>query len=285
MSERHRHTARLLIGRDPISANPKLNNLVKGWRAVKTEWVVFVDSNVILPRDSVARLFARVDAETGMVCSPPIGSRPDGYAAQLECAFLNTYQARWQSTADACGHGFAQGKVMLFKRSLIDQAGGLPVLAKEPAEDAAATRVVRASGLSVRLVDRFFEQPLGHRSFTSVWQRQVRWARLRRASFPLYFATEIMTGIAVPMLATFGLCLALEQPIFPAILALVTVWYGLEAALAWLAGWPSSPIYGVIRDLMLPAVWLQGWLSRDFTWQGHSMRAERHTTTSELSGA
>jgi ceramide glucosyltransferase len=38
----------------------------------------------------------------------------------------------------------------------------------------------------VRLVDRPFPQPLGYRSAADVWRRQLRWARLRRASFFAY---------------------------------------------------------------------------------------------------
>ena len=40
--------ARLLIGDDRVSANPKLNNVVKGWRAAKHPWIVIADSNVLL---------------------------------------------------------------------------------------------------------------------------------------------------------------------------------------------------------------------------------------------
>jgi ceramide glucosyltransferase len=41
--------ARLLIGRDAISRNPKLNNITKGWLAAQHDWITFVDSNVLLP--------------------------------------------------------------------------------------------------------------------------------------------------------------------------------------------------------------------------------------------
>ena len=43
--------ARLLIGNDHISTNPKLNNVVKGWAAARHAWVVMADSNVLLPPD------------------------------------------------------------------------------------------------------------------------------------------------------------------------------------------------------------------------------------------
>ncbi|RUU82986.1 glycosyltransferase, partial [Mesorhizobium sp. M7A.T.Ca.TU.009.01.3.1] len=105
--------ARLLIGDDRISANPKLNNCVKGWEAARHDWVVLADSNVLMPRDYVQHLMAAWRPGTGLVCSTPIGSRPAGFWAEVECAFLNTLQARWQYAGEALGLGFAQGKSML----------------------------------------------------------------------------------------------------------------------------------------------------------------------------
>jgi ceramide glucosyltransferase len=49
--------ARLMIGSERISDNPKLNNLAKGWWAARHDWVLMADSNVLLPADCVARLF------------------------------------------------------------------------------------------------------------------------------------------------------------------------------------------------------------------------------------
>lgn len=187
-------SARLLIGDDRPSANPKLNNVVKGWKAARHPWIVMADSNVVLERDSLRRLLASWRGDTGAVCSMPLGSRPANFWAEIECAFLNTLQARFQYVSEAFGFGFAQGKTMLFRRDIVERAGGIGALAAETAEDAAATRMVRAAGRRVRLVDRPFEQPLGFRSAAEVWARQLRWARLRRMSFPLLFLPEILLG-------------------------------------------------------------------------------------------
>ena len=54
----------------------------------------------------------------------------EGIWAELECAFLNTYQARWQYVADALGFGFAQGKTMLWRRADLERAGGIEALAQ-----------------------------------------------------------------------------------------------------------------------------------------------------------
>jgi cellulose synthase/poly-beta-1,6-N-acetylglucosamine synthase-like glycosyltransferase len=122
----HPHVAaRLLIGNETISDNPKLNNVCKGWRASAYDWIVMADSNVLMPRDYIERLLAAWRTDTGVVSSPPAGGRPQGFWAELECAFLNTYQLRWQYTSAAIGLGFAQGKSMLYRRSQIEQAGGI----------------------------------------------------------------------------------------------------------------------------------------------------------------
>src|SRR5215475_3827468 len=88
--------ARLIIGDERISGNPKLNNCVKGWNAARHDWIVLADSNVLMPRDYIERLLARFVPGTGLVCSPPLGSHARGFWAGVECAFLNTYQVRWQ---------------------------------------------------------------------------------------------------------------------------------------------------------------------------------------------
>jgi ceramide glucosyltransferase len=269
--------ARLLIGDERISLNPKLNNLVKGWPAVSREWVVIADSNVLMPADYIQRLLAAWRSDTGLVCSPPAGGEPAGFWAELECAFLNTYQARWQYLADQIGLGFAQGKNMLWRRADLERAGGIKALAAEVAEDAAGTKVVRQAGLRVRLVDRPFVQPLGTRGALEVWRRQVRWARLRRVTFRLYFLPELLSG-AVPALLAGALAaigLGANLPVTLGLLAIV--WYGGEAALARIAGWHlswRSPCAWLLRDLLLPVLWLEGWLGSSFVWRGNHMRVE-----------
>ncbi len=272
---KHPHIeARLLIGDNLGTQNPKLNNIAKGWRAAQHKWVVLADCNVLMPRDYVQQLFAAWRDDTGLVCSPPAGSHPDNFASELECAFLNTYQARWQLAADWIGYGFAQGKSMLWRKSLLDDAGGISALAREIAEDAAATKVVRAAGGRVRLVDRFFAQPLGPRAFRDVWSRQLRWAQLRRHSFPLQFAPEILTGGVVPFLAYVPLALELELSLAVLLTAFVAIWYGSEALLARAAGWPlswQSPLSWMLRDILLVPLWISAWLTRGYTWRGHAI--------------
>jgi len=273
--------ARLLLGSDSISTNPKLNNVVKGWEAARHEHIIMADSNVLMPPDYIRRLLAAWDSSTGLVCSPPVGCAPAGVWAELECAFLNTYQARWQCFADSLGLGFAQGKTMLWRRDTLERGGGIRALACELAEDAAATKLVGSQGLRVRVVARPFGQPLGRRTLAEVWQRQIRWARLRRDTFKLFFAVEIFAGAIPPLLAAMLVASTMDWPVVGVTAPLACLWYLLEMALAHAAGWHLSwrslPLC-VLRDLLLPVLWLAAWIGNEFVWRGNAMRVSQRSS-------
>ena len=109
--------ARLLVGGEGGGPNPKLANPMKAWDVARYDWIVLSDSNVLIPPDYLDRLFARWTERCAFVCSPPVGIDVQGCAAELEAAFLNTFQARWQLAVDDLGFGFVQGKTILLRRS------------------------------------------------------------------------------------------------------------------------------------------------------------------------
>ena len=266
--------ARILTGDDKVSGNPKLNNLVKGWQAARHDYILMSDSNVLLPPDYLRRCMAEFTPQTGLVSSPPIGIRPDGFWGRVECAFLNTFQARWQMAASALGSGYAQGKMLFWDRNVLEAAGGIAILGREMAEDVAATKTVRAAGKVVRLPGRFFEQPIGRRLGPVVWSRQVRWAKVRRLGFPLLFLAEILAGAALPTLALLAL-LTTGAPLWT-LPAYLILWYGAEYGLARAGNWPRSRqdvIAWIARDALLPVLWLAAWRGNAFEWRGNAMSA------------
>ena len=167
---------------------------------------------------------------------------------------------------------------MLWRRADLERAGGIEALAREVAEDAAATKIVRGPGRKVRLVGRPFAQPLGSRTAAEVWNRQLRWARLRRASFLAFFLPEALSGGLLPMIAL--ACVAPSLGLSPAlsVISLAALWYGGETLLAAVAGWHVSARYPLIclaRDLLVPALFVKALGGDDFVWRGNEMQVER----------
>ena len=268
--------ARLLIGDDVISANPKLNNMVKACREASHAWIVFIDSNVRVPPDFLRRCVATWRDDTGAVSAPPVGIEPHDFGGVLECAFLNTYEARWQYAVDTVGRGFAQGKTLFYRKADLDR-NGLRELAAEPAEDAATTKMVRRMGLRVRLAPPS-PMPIGPRSFGEVWSRQLRWARLRRATFLREFLPEIISGSAFPLLIAGCAAATIGWSVPATVLAYLVFWEGAEVALALACGWPAGwrlPLALLVRDAIMPALWVGAFTGRSYTWKGKALEMDQ----------
>lgn len=285
---------RLIIGDVAVSANPKLNNCVRGWEEATTDWVILADSNVLMPKDYIQRMLAAWQPATGLVCSTPAGSRPQSFGAEVECAFLNAFQARWQYVGEALGLGFAQGKSMLWNKPFLDALGGIAALGAEIAEDAAATKLVRGAGKHVHLVGQPFEQPLGPRRLADAVQRQFRWARLRRVTFLPFFMLELISAPLLPaVLAAFG-APALGLPFWLGPLLVLLLWYVgdivLSASVGWFLNW-RTPLAMLVRDIAFPGVWAYAFVGGEVSWRGNAMKIrtdganELNDTTPTLSTA
>jgi ceramide glucosyltransferase len=278
--------ARILVGDERIGANPKLNNCIKGWQAARHDWVVLADSNVLMPPDYIQHLMGGWRSDSGLVCSTPLGSRPEGFWAEVECMFLNTQQARWQYAGEAIGLGFAQGKSMLWYKPMLDANGSIQALNAEIAEDAASTKLVSRLGLKVHLVSSPFEQPLGRRTGQEIWSRQCRWSRLRRVTFPAFFTPEILLGAIPPLLLALAAAWLAGASILPVLLLVLAAIYLPEIGLALAKGWRLSawsvPAM-MVRDCMMPMIWLRSWIAGNIDWRGNTMTIG--TTACELKEA
>ena len=230
--------ARLLIGDERISENPKLNNVFKGWREAAYPLVSICDSNVLLPRDYIQRLFDDLRSEN-RPCLLAADRLPAGRflrrsrmrdAQQLSGALAILRRLRSGSAsrrARRCSGARATSKAPAASARS----------ATKSAEDAACTKIVRNLGLRVRLMQPPVRQPLGVRRAIDVWKRQRRWARLRRASFPFWFSLEIFSGALPPLAALIAAAMMAGIPALAPALIFLAVWYGAEWLLSVKAGW------------------------------------------------
>ena len=267
--------AKLLVGDTISSGNPKLDNIAKSWPELAGEWVVFCDDNIVLPVNYLSQLFEVWGPNTGVVSSIHVGSEPADFGAEVECAFLNGYQARWHIFATVANHGFAHGKTMMLRRRDLADFGGIEGLGSEIAEDVAVTKFCRARGLAVNALRLPVVQPIGRRSGAEVFYRQSRWARVRRSCYPLAYVLELLSGGLFPIVAAGVLAHLMGVPVVYAVIGQALFWYVSELIFLAIAGWhltwltlPAS----IVRDMMIPVIWLSAWRNGSFKWRDRTMQ-------------
>ena len=257
---------KILVGIDENLSNPKLSNLSKGVKFLESEYIAMADSNIELYPDYIQQAlntFSQSD-KIAVVSAPPYAIEAKTFWASIEAVTLNTMQLRWQYVANFFGYGFAQGKNLIMKTEFLHLFGGMKGLDREPAEDAAITKEARKLNMRVALMPPT-KLLLGPRSFKDYWDRQVRWARLRRKTFLPQYIPEILTGI-LPLLVYF----IYAKVAFAAMLGLIFLFYLPEM---FLAVFLKADVYTfyflqcLFRDFMYAAIWIMGW-GNTIKWRG-----------------
>ena len=265
--------AQLLVGAVPVSSHLKTNNMIKALKAARHDTILITDCNVRSEPDRIAELVRHLGGDQGLVSATAVGARPDTEAGELECAILNSYGTRFLLTGDFIGFTAALGKTMLFRMSDLEYAGGLKRLARGIADDTALTDAMRQCGLHVVMSETATVHPVAGRSFEEFWNRHTRWLVYRRDYAPIMFVVEPLAGgLGSTWNAyLFGYFDVFGLPPLVFILANLVFWYGAEALLVRAKGWHLdwvSPGAWMVRDMLLPAMWVRSLVSRRVRWKG-----------------
>jgi ceramide glucosyltransferase len=71
-----------------------------------------------------------------------------------------------------------------------------------------------------------------------------------------------------------AIAVAAGLPVGAVVVALIALWYAAEAWLAHRAGWQLSRwsiAIWLLRDALLPALWVCAWAGDEFEWRGNAM--------------
>lgn len=273
-----RSSSRIALSYENGAASPKLNNLWPHIVQARDDLILTKDSNVLLMPDDVEFLVRQFEPGVGLVNTIPVASQPETFAAWVEAAIINGSYARMLMLARSIGLGFGCGKVMLFRRSDVEQAGGFESLAWALGEDAALADAMAGLGLRTVLAARVSYQLLGSRSLGGVWERQLRWKSIWRVQLPFAFVGWIFTSALLTAVAGAVAAPLLGVSSWAAAVATLGCWFVLETLLCVLKGWPVSlwsPIAFVTRELLGLLVWLRALVASEVTWAGNTYRLSR----------
>ena len=261
--------ARILRSTGHFGASPKLNNLAAPFAEARYDLVFMKDSNTILAPGDVEAAVRQLTAPVGLVVAVPVATGPQNFAARIEESIMNGAQARILMTASLFSLGVGVGKFMLFRRSDLERAGGIAALASTVGEDNAMGKALARLGLTTVFSHRVVRQELGSRVLNDVYNRQMRWAVIRRDEERFAFLLEPLTFVLPAVLAAGIAAPAAGLAPFAAGAATLVGWLTAETVLMVGKGWGCSlatPAAFLLREVLLPCVWLNAWLTNRVVW-------------------
>jgi ceramide glucosyltransferase len=270
--------SRVVISSISNAASPKLNNLWASIEQARHDVVLTKDSNILLAPGDAERFVRQLQPGVGLVSAITILVEPKSPAAWVETLTINGQHVRILMLARALGMGFGLGKVMLFRRSDLERAGGLRSVAWALGEDSALCDAMSSLGLRTVLADRLILQSVGARPWRDLWNRLVRWKLIWRVQRPAAFAGSLFNSALLAALAG-----ALAAPLFgvaPAVIAAGTLlgWFAVESLMFLLKGWPlslRSPVAFLQREVMDLLVWLRALTASEVAWAGGRYRFQK----------
>jgi ceramide glucosyltransferase len=273
--------ARVVVGRESLCPNPKMNLLAGLSRHASHAIFLISDSNIEAGpgylRDLVAHLHR---SGVGLVSSLFRGSGWRGLGGALESLQLNTFVMGGVSAAYHLANlPCVVGKSMLFRRGDLESMGGFAFLGAHLAEDQVCGEEMKAQGRGVVVSGRLIDNVLGRRTVGQFLARHLRWCRIRRRiSLPGYVA-EFFVNPAPLALAALALA-----PSVPMGIVFGAVWLAASAIAAsaerrvgvrrplWL-----YPPLELLRGILTAAVWFVPFISGTVNWRGDRLRVGPRT--------
>lgn len=262
---------RFRFGETPGPKNAKARNEYRALAEAETPFVFVMDSNVRLAPGALARQMRFMGPGAGIVSMLPIGVRAGNLVARLDCAFLNGYNARFHLAMSAVGLPIGVGKAMLVRWTADMRRLTFQNFEDLYSEDRSFIFAAQRLKLGVVLPDLNVDHPVGAPDWRQFWGRYARWARYRRLYLSWNIPVEAATSAAATALLALPAAPALHVHPAAAVVATLALRHACEAMLFLAKGWPlriGDPLLWLVRDALLPAMWLRGYLDRPVRWKG-----------------
>ena len=268
--------------------NPKASNLINMLPHARHPVLVISDSDVLVGDgylDAIVQALSPPDV--GSVTCLYRGRGRSGLWSRLAALFINDWYFPSVLMSHALGNdSFASGATIALRRETLQAIGGFQVICDHLADDWVLCDRVRALGLQT-VLSRFVVQiEIGEETFTSHAIRELRWMRTIRTVAPLGYAFMVLS-MPLPV-ALLGVLLAggSDGTLVLGALTLATR-TGIHLEQRRRMGQAASGYDLVLlplRDALLLAMWIAGFLGRGIGWRGRRYRLRTGGSLSPMDG-
>jgi len=272
-------TSFVFDAREP-GRNPKVSRLRAAHSYARHPILLISDGDVRVAPDYLRRSSAEFDdPSVGLVSNPFRCEGGDSAGSTIEALHMNGFVLGGTAVVSRfLRRPCVVGKSIFLRRSALDWIGGFETVGDHLAEDFLLGDLMSAAGFRVVLSPCFVTVVSSGRPIRAFWDRQVRWARMRKR---LAGAGYLAEGFASPI------------PWAMAV-ALLGGWPGLAAALA-ATGWkvisdtflirrlrvsgagPALAFWIAAKDVLAFGVFWAGLVSDRTRWRGQRVRIGKRT--------
>lgn len=274
------HRSRIVINRQQIGLNPKINNLANMYPSISYNHILISDSNIRVSKDYLLDLVEHLqDENVGLVTSPIRGMGAKGFGALLENLHLNSFILASVFVAHKIFKiPISIGKSMLLKKKTLESIGGFKDYKNFLAEDYIMSEAIQKLGLKVTLSSHFVNNINQHWDVAKFLNRHSRWAKMRKTSNLLYYLSEVLSN-PISIAVLFAL-------VFPSAFSQMTLCITLFIKVL-IDGLIIHRVHSDLRfyhlgliplkDLLIGLTWLTPFFSRTVKWRGNLLKITKNT--------
>lgn len=274
----------IIVGDYRDALNPKVANLIPGYRIAQHGLVLVSDANVRVAPGYLTEAVSHLeDPRVALVSHLVRGTGTGTFGAALDNGYLNGFVFGSVSLLERLGTSCVIGKSMLMRREDLERIGGFEAVQGFLAEDFMLATLFKRNGRRVVISPMPVDRLCTSQDTRGFLRRYIRWNAMRRTISSLGYALEPLANPTFLALGLLGVAAATGDVTNRALVlsgSAVAAKMALDAGLATLLGATprirEMPLT-VVRDMLLIWAWIAGYLTRDITWKGATLSIARDT--------
>lgn len=257
--------------------NPKVANLQGALAAATHDLVLQSDANVSVTREYLSRVVDELISEkASLLSSVVVGRGERSFGAAMENLQLSAFIAPATIAALRIARVTCViGKTMLFRRSELDESGGLSPFRNHLAEDFLLGEAYEKAGKRVLLSPTVVTNINVDAPVSRFFGRHTRWLQMRAViHIGAYIADLFANPVAIAFVALVASGFSPYASAYFGVIAAIKL--GVDAVLVRITR--NEPMrfpymfVGTIKDLLMGGIWLYGIFARDIEWRGTKLR-------------
>ncbi|KAJ1760728.1 Ceramide glucosyltransferase [Coemansia sp. RSA 2523] len=284
--------ARVLIGKDNVGINPKVNNMLKAFDQAQNDLLWICDSNVYTDPGTLRRSADLLldNKRLGVIHHVVFSESPTSFAGMLDNAFLVTNHCRMYLAINAFGIASClMGKSNLYYKSALDNVGGIASFGQYLAEDNMIGQALWHSGWSHTMTGDLARQPADIGSFSEYCSRRIRWVRTRK--YNVTFATfyePLTESILLGSLTSWALGHIFGLSIVATFTTFMSCWFALDMVFFYRINHESPPSWlwfvlsWLCREALALPLWVVAITGDTVVWRGQRFQFHLNGTVQVL---